>query len=81
MGRLDCKDPSIVAWAVLERSDVSYETLSEEEGEAAAKALAMRGVETTPSGAAGYAALQKGVTDSVSDKGFRPLVFISEGPA
>jgi diaminopropionate ammonia-lyase len=81
MGRLDCKEPSIVAWDVLERCDVHYATLSEEEGEAAAQALAGQGIATTPSGAAGYGALCKTDDFFPSDKDIRPLVIISEGPA
>ncbi|MDU9005284.1 pyridoxal-phosphate dependent enzyme [Sedimentitalea todarodis] len=81
MGRLDCKDPSIVAWSVLERCDVSYETLTEEEGQAAADALAAIGVATTPSGAAGYGALCKRPVEQPNGKEIRPLVIISEGPA
>lgn len=78
MGRLDCKDASIVAWHVLEGCDVTYETLSEEEAQAATDALAALGMATTPSGAAGYAALCKRTVDAAD---CRPLVVISEGPA
>lgn len=79
MGRLDCKDPSIVAWNVLERCDVTYETLTEEEGEAAASAVTALGLATTPSGAAGYGALCKRVTAQAQSADMRPLVIISEG--
>ncbi|MEP3276652.1 MAG: pyridoxal-phosphate dependent enzyme [Stappiaceae bacterium] len=81
MGRLDCKEPSIVAWHVLERCGVSYETLSEEEGAAASDALQDMGVATTPSGAAGFGALLKQHPEFTPGKDFRPLVIISEGPA
>ncbi|MES0824871.1 pyridoxal-phosphate dependent enzyme [Ruegeria sp. SCP11] len=81
MGRLDCKEPSIVAWAVLERCDVNYETLSEEEGVAAAEAVTALGIATTPSGAAGYGALCKRTTEQGNAKETRPLVIISEGLA
>jgi diaminopropionate ammonia-lyase len=81
MGRLDCKDPSIVAWGVLERCGVRYETLTEEQGEAATAELAALGVATTPSGAAGYGALCKDVTEQPDRKGINPLVIISECPA
>lgn len=81
MGRLDCKDASIVAWHVLERCDVSYVTLSEVEGQAAANALADKGIGTTPSGAAGYGALIKQTNENLIGKGARPLVVISEGHA
>lgn len=81
MGRLDCKAPSIVAWDVLERCDVRYETLTEEQGEAAVEALAALGVATTPSGAAGYGALCKQLFEKPNDKDTNPLVIISESPA
>ncbi|MEW2912641.1 diaminopropionate ammonia-lyase [Leisingera sp. JC11] len=81
MGRLDCKEPSIVAWQALEKAGVSYVTLSEEEGEAAARAVTDLGIETTPSGAAGYAALCKAALPDTHGKDFRPLVIISEGAA
>lgn len=81
MGRLDCKEPSIVAWEVLERCGVSYETLSEEEGMAAAESVTALGISTTPSGAAGYGALRKRTTEQGNAKETRPLVIISEGLA
>ncbi|WP_323768543.1 pyridoxal-phosphate dependent enzyme [Marinovum sp.] len=79
MGRLDCKAPSIVAWSVLERCDVRYETLSEAEAQAATEALATQGLETTPSGAAGYAALCKAHGERRGSGADRPLVIVSEG--
>jgi diaminopropionate ammonia-lyase len=81
MGRLDCKEPSIVAWRALERCGVTYDTLSDEEAEAAARSLAALGVETTPSGAAGYGALRRRVAGSLDPKAIWPLVIVSEGPA
>ncbi|MCE8548453.1 pyridoxal-phosphate dependent enzyme [Ruegeria pomeroyi] len=81
MGRLDCKEPSIVAWAALERCGVRYVTLSEAEGEAAAVAVSAIGPATTPSGAAGYAALSKEDHSVAQGAGYRPLIIISEGPA
>ncbi|MEM9522465.1 MAG: pyridoxal-phosphate dependent enzyme [Pseudomonadota bacterium] len=81
MGRLDCKDPSIVAWNVLERCRVRYATLSEKEGEAAAAAVTALGIATTPSGAAGYGAFCKEENLFVPDGKPCPLVIVSEGPA
>ncbi|WP_282047339.1 pyridoxal-phosphate dependent enzyme [Roseibium album] len=81
MGRLDCKEPSIVAWQVLERCQVTYQTLSEEDGAAAAEAVTKLGITTTPSGAAGFGALCAQVPESSTGKDFLPLVIISEGPA
>lgn len=77
MGRLDCKEPSIVAWRALEEAGVRYLALSEDEGRAAAEAVTALGVATTPSGAAGYGGL---VQDSAArPPGARPLVILSEG--
>lgn len=81
MGRLDCKDASIVAWSVLERCKVRYATLSEGEGIAAAEQITALGIPTTPSGAAGFGAVLQEGPALVGRKGFRPLVIISEGPA
>lgn len=81
MGRLDCKEPSIVAWRVLERCNVIYQTLSETDGSAAAAAMTRLGIATTPSGAAGFGALCTQLPDITTGKDFLPLVIISEGPA
>jgi diaminopropionate ammonia-lyase len=81
MGRLDCKEPSIVAWDVLERCDVSYLSLSEEEGQSAANELSALGLATTPSGAAGYAGLMQQISRDSAARQMRPLVIVSEGPA
>ena len=80
MGRLDCKEPSIVAWHVLERCNVSYVALSEAEGEAAAQAVTDLGVPTTPSGGAGYGALVK-LFGAATPPEFRPLIIVTECPA
>ncbi|KZM50119.1 pyridoxal-phosphate dependent enzyme [Labrenzia sp. OB1] len=81
MGRLDCKEPSIVAWHVLERCNVTYQTLSEKEGASAAEAVTKLGIATTPSGAAGFGALCTQLSDKTNGKDFLPLVIISEGLA
>ncbi len=81
MGRLDCKEPSIVAWSVLERCNVRYVTLTEDEGEAAARQISDLGLPTTPSGAAGFGALKKEDLTDVQPGSFRPLDIISEGLA
>jgi diaminopropionate ammonia-lyase len=81
MGRLDCKEVSMVAWHTLERCGVSYVALSEEEGEAAAQAVTNLGVPTTPSGAAGYGALLKQYGNNAPAEDFRPLIIVTECPA
>lgn len=79
MGRLDCKEPSIVAWEVLERCNVRYETLTEDEGQAAAEAVTQSGIATTPSGAAGFGALSKRLPSAAHAKDMLPLIIVSEG--
>ncbi len=81
MGRLDCKEPSMVAWHTLERCGVSYVALTEEEGESAAQAVTELVIPTTPSGAAGYGALMKQLDSTTSNEGFRPLIIVTECPA
>lgn len=81
MGRLDCKDPSIVAWSVLERCNVRYASLTEEEGDAAAAQVTALGIPTTPSGAAGFGAVMQENAALLQSNGYRPLVIISETSA
>lgn len=76
MGRLDCKSPSVLAHAVLERCEVDYATVSDAAAQTAAGHLAFAGLSTTPSGAAGFAALLANAPPAES----RPLVILTEGP-
>lgn len=78
MGRLDCKAPSILAFDLLERSNVKYLAVSDEEAEQAVAILAKDGIATTPSGAAGLAGLIKSLPDDQGD-GYSPLIIVSEG--
>lgn len=57
MGRLDCKEPSLIALKGLARDADVFVTISEEEGLSGAAFLTQHGFETTPSGAAGFSAL------------------------
>lgn len=72
MGRLDCKTPSMLAFESLRQTANAFETVSEEEAQAAVQAAAEAGFGTTPSGAAGLAAALRGSAKS-------PLVILSEG--
>jgi len=76
MGRLDCKDASLLAYQSLRRDADSFVTVSDEEAAAAAATLAGQDLVTTPSGAAGFAALQAMRPGADS----RCLVIVSEGP-
>jgi diaminopropionate ammonia-lyase len=79
MGRLDCKTPSMIALAGLSRDADLFVTVSEADAERAVARLAAEGLRTTPSGAAGLAALFEGLPGLAS--GSRVLAILSEGPA
>ena len=57
MGRLDCKMPSLIALKGLARDADAYALISEAEGQAGADMAQTAGLVSTPSGAAGLAAL------------------------
>ena len=81
MGRLDCKEPSLIALAGLARDADDFVTVSDAEGTVAVSALASVGIETTPSGGAGFAALMQ--ADLRAALGISPdarvLIIVSEG--
>ncbi len=84
MGRLDCKEPSLIALKGLARDADFFATLSEAEG-AAGDALAARfELASTPSGAAGLAALAVAAPSDRAALGLsaaaRVLAVLSEGP-
>ncbi len=76
MGRLDCKTPSLIALNGLARDADQFVTISETAALRGAALLAEHGLPTTPSGAAGVAALPG--LDLPSDS--RVLAILSEGP-
>lgn len=82
MGRLDCKEPSLIALKGLARDASDFMTISEVEGEIGAQVAADAGLTSTPSGAAGLA----GLLVASDDGGFgltatsRVLLILSEGP-
>ena len=84
MGRLDCKEPSILALAALSREADYFVTISEDEAQAAMPVLAEAGLETTPSGGAGLAALLAMDGAVKTQLGIGPqsrvLTYLSEGP-
>ncbi|MFC3614654.1 pyridoxal-phosphate dependent enzyme [Lutimaribacter marinistellae] len=57
MGRLDCKEPSLIALKGLARDADDFVTITEAEGQSGADLAARSGLESTPSGAAGLSAL------------------------
>jgi diaminopropionate ammonia-lyase len=76
MGRLDCKTPSMIALAGLARDADLFVTLTECEVADAVAVLDGMGLSTSPSGAAGLAALLSGLDPGPEA---RVLCFVSEG--
>jgi diaminopropionate ammonia-lyase len=80
MGRLDCKEPSLIALNGLARDADAFLTLSDAEVEGVLPALAAAGFATTASGGAGIAAvlLQESRALCGIGPGSRVLAFLSE---
>jgi diaminopropionate ammonia-lyase len=79
MGRLDCKAPSMLAFDILRDAADRYVTVTDAEaGEAARIAGAMGLGASTPSGAAGLAALLADDA-TLAEQPAAPLVILSEG--
>lgn len=83
MGRLDCKTPSHLALRYLAREADYFIALSDEAVSETLALLASQGFASTPSGAAGLAALHH-VRRSYDELGLSPesrvLTYLSEGP-
>ncbi|MEM9304813.1 MAG: pyridoxal-phosphate dependent enzyme [Pseudomonadota bacterium] len=83
MGRLDCKEPSHLALKFLAREADFFVTISDAEATETVAWLAGHGLATTPSGAAGIAALNHATSDPDAlelDSNARVLCYLSEGP-
>lgn len=83
MGRLDCKEPSLIALKGLARDADAFVAITEQEAAAAMPLLAAEGLATTPSGGAGLAALLAAGPHREAlglDPGARVLAILSEGP-
>ena len=83
MGRLDCKEPSHLALGELAREADLFVTVTDAEVDATVALLADHGLATTPSGAAGVAALHHAGaarTELGLDPDSRVLAILSEGP-
>ena len=79
MGRLDCKEPSHLALKALARDADGFLTLSDSDVARDIEPLVAYGLQTSPSGGAGFA----GVVAQAASLGAqsRVLVILSEGPA
>lgn len=78
MGRLDCKTPSMLALADLARDADRFVTVTEAEAAVGAAAVVAAGLPSTPSGAAGVAALLAGLEGIGAQS--HVLCILSEGP-
>ncbi|MHA6261811.1 pyridoxal-phosphate dependent enzyme [Arenibacterium sp. CAU 1754] len=83
MGRLDCKEPSLIALKGLAHDADVFATISEAEGQHGASVAQEHGFGSTPSGAAGLAGLlafdaHRDALGPTSQS--RALVILSEGP-
>lgn len=83
MGRLDCKEPSHLALKFLAREANTFATITDEEADGTVTWLKDHDLATTPSGAAGIAALHH-ARGKFEDLGLtaqsRVLCYLSEGP-
>jgi diaminopropionate ammonia-lyase len=83
MGRLDCKEPSLIALQGLSRDADVFATLAESDALSGTASVAEAGLRSTPSGAAGLAALLCAVPHRAAlglDSNSRVLCILSEGP-
>lgn len=78
MGRLDCKDASLIAFEALRWDADVFVTISDEEARKAADRFAGYQMPTTPSGAAGLSAIM--CRDLGLNEESHCLVIVSEGP-
>lgn len=76
MGRLDCKEPSVLALEILSEMADEFVTVTDQSASHAEALLTSCGFPTTPSGAAGLAA----ALDYPFEDGDRPLFLVTEGP-
>jgi diaminopropionate ammonia-lyase len=83
MGRLDCKEPSLIALRGLARDADFFATITEDEAQEATGLAAQAGVPSTPSGAAGLAGLCASAPHRELlglDATSQVLLILSEGP-
>ena len=83
MGRLDCKVPSTRALSSLAKTCTHFMTITDDDAENCMKELENEGLETSPSGGAGYAGLidLKNYNESGLTKDSNVVIFLTEEPA
>ncbi|MEM7718554.1 MAG: pyridoxal-phosphate dependent enzyme [Pseudomonadota bacterium] len=80
MGRLDCKEASLIALRGLARDADDFITITEDEGAAGAEVVRTFGFPSTPSGAAGVSGLLSAQRQLGLSEQARVLAILSEGP-
>lgn len=80
MGRLDCKEPSLIALKSLARDADLFMTITEEEGAKGAERASAEGFASTPSGAAGLSGFLAGTAALGIEADARVLLILSEEP-
>lgn len=83
MGRLDCKEPSLIALKGLARDADAFVVISEDEAAQSTDTLAQLGLASTPSGTAGLAAVMIAGAEHAElglDADSRVLAILSEAP-
>ena len=78
MGRLDCKEPSLIALKGLARDADDFMLITEDEGARGSAVCAEAGFPTTPSGAAGFAGLLAAGSALCLTTDARVLIILSE---
>ena len=83
MGRLDCKVPSTRALSSLAKTCTHFMTITDDDAENCMKELENEGLETSPSGGAGYAGLidLKNYNESDLTNDSNVVIFLTEEPA
>ena len=83
MGRLDCKVPSTRALSSLAKTCTHFMTITDDDAENCMKELENEGLETSPSGGAGYAGLidLKNYNESGLTNDSNVVIFLTEEPA
>ena len=80
MGRLDCKEPSLIALRGLARDANYFLTVSDELGQETTDRLSNAGIGSTPSGVGGLTGLYAGENEALGlDETSRVLCIVSEG--
>ena len=74
MGRLDCKEPSMLVFNILKASADEFVTVTDQQAEGARQMLHSHDINTTTSGAAGLAYLMYSSFPSTA----RPLIIVTE---